>query len=474
MKKNPPSRRAFMKNMGVISLGFLGLKTFASAPFLKEILEPLNLPGKSGPGYGPLMQDAFGMINLPAGFQYKVISRMNRLMDDGLLVPGKPDGMATFPLDADRCIIIRNHELLPTDLEGSPFGPANWRANTIGWSKLYDQGHGETPGFGGTTTMVFNLKTQQVEVEYMSLAGTCRNCAGGPTPWGSWISCEESVERGGAGTPFEVDHGYNFEVPATEKLGLVEPIPLKAMGRFNHEAIAVDPRTGIVYQTEDRWDGLFYRFIPKNPGKLAGGGKLQALKVRGAAGLDTRNWAELNKARFPIGQRFEVEWIDMENIHSPYDEMRYEGFYKGATRFARGEGIWFGDRELFFACTNGGQIMKGQIFRYIPSPVEGLAAEVSQPGHLELFSEPNNTELLKSCDNLTISPQGDLVICEDDPKPNIVGITPQGEYFRIAQNVGFESEFAGGCFSPDGSTFFVNIQDVGLTLAITGPWKGLK
>nr|MCU0354491.1 DUF839 domain-containing protein [Cytophagales bacterium] len=98
------------------------------------------------------------------------------------------------------------------------------------------------------------------------------------------------------------------------------------------------------------------------------------------------------------------------------------------------------------------------------------AREKDAPGKLELFVEPNNTDLVKSCDNLTIAPWGDLIVCEDDSHPFVVGITPRGEFYRVAENVGFQSEFAGGVFSPDGSTYFVNIQHAGLTLAVTGPW----
>jgi secreted PhoX family phosphatase len=104
--------------------------------------------------------------------------------------------------------------------------------------------------------------------------------------------------------------------------------------------------------------------------------------------------------------------------------------------------------------------------------VEGTPQEDENPGRLELFTEPNNTDLVKSCDNLTVSPWGDLVVCEDDNHPFVVGITPTGQYYKLAENVGYRSEFTGGVFSPDGSTYFVNIQHAGLTVAITGPWRG--
>jgi uncharacterized protein len=335
-------------------------------------------------------------------------------------------------------------------------------------SRVYDMGSGTMTAMGGTTTLIINEQSQQLERAYLSLAGTLRNCAGGLTPWNSWITCEESVDR--ANSVLEKDHGYNFEVPASEEIFLADPEPLREMGRFNHEAVAVGPETGIVYQTEDRPDGLIYRFIPKRKGKLNKGGKLQALALKGEAGNDTRNWKG-KKSKITVGKRYEVEWIDLTDIESPEDDLRYRGAAHGAAVFARGEGMWFGKNECFFACTMGGKNKRGQVFRYIPSPFEGKKKENTAPGQLELFVEPNDTEIVKNCDNLTIAPWGDLVLCEDDNEPYLVGVTPQGEFYKLAKNIGFKSEFAGAVFSPSGQTLFVNIQDPGITLAITGPWE---
>jgi len=302
------------------------------------------------------------------------------------------------------------------------------------------------------------------------LAGSMRNCSGGLTPWGTWITCEETVTV--ADESFEQDHGYNFEVPATTKIGLVDPIPLKAMGRFNHEAIAVDPATGIVYQTEDRPDGLIYRYLPNIPNKLASGGRLQALAIKGYPSMDTRNWTETGQ-RIPAGNRYDVTWIDLQNVDSPEDDLRYHGFDAGAARFARGEGMVYGNGEIYFACTNGGRKKFGQVFRYRPGKYEGdRARESDTPGQLELFVESHDKEIMKSCDNLCIAPWGDVILCEDDGDHSaIVGITPEGRMYRIA-HIELNSEFAGSCFSPDGSTLFVNAQrQPGQTIAITGPWN---
>jgi secreted PhoX family phosphatase len=305
-----------------------------------------------------------------------------------------------------------------------------------------------------------------VEKEYLSLAGTVRNCAGGPTPWGSWLTCEETTVR--ADDVLERDHGYVFEVPASETYSLAVPVPLKGMGRFNHEAVAVDPKTGIVYLTEDDSEGLIYRFIPTTKGKLSRGGKLQTLGLTEMPSADTRNWTE---NLITQGKAYPVRWIDIDDVESPDNDLRFRGFSKGAARFARGEGMWYGKNNIYFACTNGGKIKSGQVFRYIPGPYEGTTREKESPGKLELFVEPNDKEIFKNCDNLTVAPSGDVILCEDHDHPFIVGITLKGEYYKIAENTGYESEFAGGVFSPDGKTFFVNIQHVGLTVAIEGPWR---
>src|SRR5690554_818058 len=467
MKNTEPtaSRRNFIKSSGIATLGFMGLYQFVN---------PLMSKGASirSAGYGPLLKDPNGILNLPKGFSYKIISERGDKMDDGLFLPGLADGMGAFQGRDGRAIVVRNHENNPNSLEQSGFGPENELLSSLNPSQFYDYGKGILPSLGGTTTFVYNENTGTLEKQFMSLAGTIRNCAGGVTPWNTWLTCEESTVRAGAyeGSA-EKDHGYVFEVPASESAGLARPIPIKAMGRFNHEAVAVDFSTGIVYQTEDRSDGIFYRYIPKTPGKLIDGGKLQALVVLGEKSRDTRNWKDQEGPAFPINQSVDVAWVDIENVESPEDDLRMQGFDKGAAVFARGEGIWFGDKELYFACTNGGQIGAGQVFRYRPSQQEGTSREIKNPGKLELFAEPNDREILKNCDNLAVAPWGDVVLCEDHKNPFLVGITPAGEIYKLAENVGYESELAGGVFSPSGKTYFVNIQGPGITVAITGPWK---
>ncbi|MDH3649810.1 MAG: PhoX family protein, partial [Saprospiraceae bacterium] len=376
-------RRLFLRQGMKYSLGFMALQTYVSGCSTTGSSDQVSSSSADllHPGYGPLRADSAGIMELPEGFSYKIISRQGDPMVDGLLVPGAADGMATFPAPNGKVLIIRNHEVTPDNLAGGPFGKNLELLQKIDPDQLYDFGRGVLPCLGGTTTMLYNPATGKVEQEYLSLAGTIRNCAGGQTPWQSWITCEEDTRV--ANDQLEKNHGYNFEVPAQVTPQLFDPIPLEGMGRFNHEAVCVDPKTGIVYQTEDREDGLIYRYIPNIPGKLHEGGVLQVLCIKDRKSFDTRNWKNLSTEKMVIGQPYDVEWIDIDGIDAPEDDLRHRGFEKGAARFARGEGMWFGEGELYFACTNGGNLAVGQIFRYRPSPHEGQTNEIDEPGSLE-------------------------------------------------------------------------------------------
>ncbi len=452
------SRRDFLARSSIFAAGFLSLRSFCEQSAYGN--------GNAGDApYGPLVDDLNGVLDLPAGFNYRVISVSGAPMSDGFITPGLPDGMATFPGPDGLTIIVRNHEMLPLDTPG-PFGKLNELFGKVDAKKLYDLGEGLTPHLGGTTTLVYDTKSQKVIRDFLSLGGTTRNCAGGVTPWNSWITCEETVIRTGPGTDgdyrSERDHGYNFEVPATYEIALAEAIPLIDMGRFNHEAVAVDPATGIVYETEDRDDGLIYRFLPNKPGELQAGGKLQAMKFVETTSLDARNWKEQT---IEVGKQYAVEWIDMAEVTSPNDDLRFRGFDAGAARFARGEGMWYSKGQIFIACTNGGKAQMGQIWRLLPAKPDSGNAD-----QLELFIEPNDAAILEAADNLTVSPWGDIVTCEDrENGARIIGVTPGGQLYPLAQNH-LLTEFAGVTFSPDGTTLFVNLQHRGMTVAITGPW----
>lgn len=465
------SRRRFLSNAAAISAAFSALPILSAraqaqgSGYINQVQ-----------GYGALEADTNGLFDLPAGFDYVTLSETGEPMDDGLIVPGDHDGMACFPgLEDGQVILVRNHEMSPDQSDQSAFGRDSERLSAIDASKLYDHEDGALTHLGGTTTIHVDLATRRVVRQFLSLGGTERNCAGGPTPWGSWITCEESLTQAGAGYGVR-DHGYAFEVPsqATE---LVRAEPLFAMGRFNREACATDPRTSIVYQTEDARPSLFTRFIPNVPGELKEGGRLQALVISGQPGLNTNNW-DANAQTVGVGETLAVEWIDVVDGHNPNNDLASRMVDAGAANFTRGEGMWFGDNEVFFCCTDGGPERIGQIWRYRPSPLEGQAGETDQPGELTLLVQTTDERVLEKCDNITVAPWGDLVVVEDgDNEQFIRGVTPDGRVYTIGRNAapdaeGEYSEITGPCFSPDGSTLFFNVQrGPGRTFAVKGPWE---
>jgi secreted PhoX family phosphatase len=481
----PFSRRAFIASAAT-SMAFAGFGVRAQdeAAELPSYLNEVE-------GYGPLLPDPKGMLDLPRGFSYRIISQAGETMADGLLVPGAFDGMGCFPLGGDHVALVRNHELGPAAFNDGAFGLGGRLASLLPKGGAYDHSDTGLPLPGGTTTLVYDLKTGQTIRQHLSLAGTAVNCAGGTTPWGSWITCEETTLT--AGLEVGKDHGYAFEVPSAGK-GLTDPVPLQAMGRFRREAVCIDPRTGVVYQTEDAGSGVgsgFYRFLPVDPYHLSRGGRLQMLAIR------RRPQADLREGQRPDA-RLPVEWVTITNPDpaGPFDVFN-EGFAKGGAKFNRLEGCWQGGGSIFFASTSGGDVKNGdvnadgfeegygQIWEYRPAGKSG--------GHLSLLFESPDGDVLDSPDNIVVTPRGGILICEDDAssanvgqndtsrffgedKNRLVGLTMRGTSFIFAENILSESELAGACWSKDGEFLFVNIygEDVagsGGTIAITGPWE---
>lgn len=459
-------RRTALKSGGA---AFIAFNALASGSLTRAYSAN---PGKA------LVADPAGLLDLPEGFTYRLLSQTGKEMSDGFLTPSRPDGMACFAHASDpgRVVLVRNHEIWPDTTGGSPLSEKEG-APVIPAAKLYDPRSGETgPFYGGTSTLTVDLASGTIVEDHLSLTGTTANCAGGATPWGSWLTCEESAIRAGE-LGAQRDHGYVYEVPSTAE-GLVDPAPLKAMGRFAHEACSVNPDSGIVYLTEDSRTGLFYRFIPKVPGKLARGGKLQALAIKGWDSADTRNyaadWSLPGARKIAVGEPMAVRWIDLEDVESPNGDLALRGLKAGAAMFCRGEGLAYGSRgdggnAHFFNCTEGGASRTGQVWQLEP----GGDGEADR---LTLIYESAGADTLDLCDNLAVTPWGDLMICEDGSGDNYLrGLTPDGAIYDFARNAHpSKAEFCGACFSPDGSTMFVNVQMPGYTFAITGPWESLR
>jgi secreted PhoX family phosphatase len=381
-----------------------------------------------------LTRDPHGVLDLPPGFSYRVLSRSGEPMSDGYRVPGNPDAMGTFATEG-ALVLMRNHEVAPGDAGSGPYPQG-----VSPPKQAYD-----AAAYGGVTRLVLDPNTLALRSQQLALCGTHWNCAGGLSPWG-WLSCEEI---------FVPQHGYVFLVPH-DSSQLTAAQPIRAYGRFRHEAATVDPRTSIAYLTEDREDAAFYRFLPNHPTRPFEG-RLQALRVRDAAAFDAN--------QLQLGQHLPIDWVDIERPDSADDDVRLQARARGAARFARTEGLWLSGSELYMCATLGGPIGRGQILR-----VEHTA-EVPSLSVVAQSSDPN---VLDMPDNITVSPHGELFVAEDGLEGNYLRrVTRGGEVLEFARNRKSLSEFAGPCFSPDGSTLFVNIQHDGLTLAVRGPFAEL-
>lgn len=433
------NRRRFLKRSvkvgAAIAVG--GALLQLSGSFEKKISRPLL----------NLKKDPNGLCDLPEGFSYTVISREGEVMTDGHLVPSYHDGMGCFRGPAGETILVRNHEMpqmFPTD----PESPVPELA--------YD------PKVSGGTTTIWLNDQHEVTKHYLSLTGTIMNCSGGVTPWGTWISSEESEPGFWKGGTWKIGkrHGYNFEVDPRAPLRIAQP--LKAMGRFKHEAVAVDPNSGIAYQTQDDMNGCFYRFLPKSPGRFQEGGSLQALA------FDDKAMIHTTAQSMEIKKPYSVKWVDIDEPDPEENTVHIQAQAKGAAIFVRGEGIAVHPEGIYFACTSGGAMGLGQIFRYTPHH-DGVH------GTLELIFEVTQRGVLEKPDNLTVNQWGDLIICEDSGLDTqcLVGLTETGKLYYIAANT--QAEWAGACFSPDGKVLFANIyKGPGMTLAIQGPWARLR
>lgn len=453
-----------MKKAGFSLLGVLALISTA----LGVALFALAPPAKDIDGFGPIIKDRNQILDLPRGFSYKIIARAGDRMTDGFYVPGLADGMSASPGPDTLTILVCNHEFRIGHPESAgPFKGKESLVRKLSEGLIYDKGSRGKPCLASTTTLVYDTKARQLKSHFLNMVGTLASCSGAISPFQTWLSCEEVFEN--PGEYCAQRHGYVFEGPVSTEPRLIKPVPLKALGRFQHEGVAVAPQTGIIYMTEDQTDGLLYRFVPNTPGRLDEGGRLQCLAVPDKPQFDTRNWKGSAVSR---GEAFPVYWVDLDDVDPETDDLRQRGYKLGAALLASGEGICFDRGIVYFACTNGSRTAKGQIWSYTPSPFEGTERENDEPARLELLVEPNDPLVMDHPDQIAIAPWGDMFVCEDGDDGNfLLGVTPQRKIYKFAWNALNQSDLTGVCFSPDGSTMFLNILEPGVTLAITGPWK---
>jgi secreted PhoX family phosphatase len=477
----PNLRRTLLKGLG--TLPFLGPLSALQARTTAQETLLIASP------YGALVptkdqSTGLSLLRLPKGFSYASFGWTGDRMANGMACPGKHDGMGVVRTQGGEITLIRNHEVSlgqDTHFFGAP--------------AVYDRGLiGGMLANGGNTVLRFR-DGKWVDV-LPALGGTLANCAGGVTPWGTWLSCEEVGADDASSSGMK--HGYVFEVRPDASSSAA---PIVGMGRFRHEAVAIDPASGIVYMTEDdSGKSGFYRYIPKvkdgKPGSLAQGGVLQMARVAG-----DRN---ANIAAASVGQAHPIEWVDiadpdanrgkaetevggkaLTNASGPFRQ----GWAKGALRMNRGEGIAFHDGKVYVMDTTGGEVKTGAIWE-LDLETQILRCIYASKGML--FGNMG--------DNITASPRGGLLICEDSNSTavdeygvgeRLMGLTQKGEIFIFAKNnyeVDAEtllragksaahagnrrnSEFCGACFDASGKYLFVNAQEPGITYAITGPWQ---
>ncbi|MFD5131452.1 alkaline phosphatase PhoX [Streptomyces olindensis] len=431
--------------------------------------------GGNGVGYGPLVPDPDGILALPAGFTYKIITYSGRTrLESGEFTPSNHDGTAAFDGPRGTTLLVNNHELK---------GPrANWKHPVpLTEGLVYD------PAASGGCTVV-EVRPDGRVAEWVGIAGTSTNCAGGATPWGTWLTCEENSDRAGT-NGMTKDHGYVFEVDPVDRRANRDPKPLKFFGRYDHEAVVIDPKRGHAYLTEDddEPNGLFYRWTPPKgftygPGKFReladDAGVLQAPKCFDAGG---RFVDDLSRAT-RTGTVYGVDWVDVPDRDARTTPVRKQFADGEVTRARKLEGMWWGDGGAYIVSSYAREESPvqhdGQVWFYDPRR-RTLTLKVL----LGVNPDPSEDGAFDGPDNITVSPYGGLVLAEDgEGVSHLFGATDSGRTYPIARNdlnVGTEeepeySEFAGVTFSPDGKTLYANIQDPGILLAITGPWKRQK
>ncbi|WP_435123416.1 alkaline phosphatase PhoX [Micromonospora tulbaghiae] len=462
MTTSPLSRRSLLRGGAAGGLGIVvagSLEAIAGPAAARPACRPAV-------GYGDLVPDPAGLLALPPGFSYTVVAQAGAtLLESGQPTPSDADGTGCFR-GPHGSVLVNNHEIGGDEPYPVPALPG----------LTYDPG-----ARGGTTTIEVDRHGRRLR-EYVSVAGTHNNCAGGITPWGTWLTCEETEQR--AGGRYLKDHGYVFEVDPHDRSANTDPVPLTFLGRYSHEAVAVDPYTHSIYLTEDASgpNGLYFRWTPP-PGFRAGKGALRALAQRpdgGTAGSlaamrclrgDT-HVADLSEATTP-GTRYRVEWVEVPDRDARTVSVRKQFTDAEVTRSRKLEGAWWGDGGAYFVASyarlddGSANEHDGQVWFYDPRR-QTVTLKTIFGVNTDPEADNGNYD---GPDNITVSPYGGVILAEDgEGVSHLVGVTEQGKAYPLARNELNDSEFTGPTFSADGKTLFANIQSPGYVFAITGPW----
>jgi len=476
----------------------------AVAGLVPSLAEPAAAHGSSSGGsrpggrpFPPLQDDPNGILALPPGFSYSIVTRegVTDLSYGQGKTPAFHDGTGVVAAGRNKLTIIQNHELTPHQ---STHGVQHI-AGTV-----YDPGAANAGGCTVITTDGIGRPT----AEWVGISGTVRNCAGGVTPWGTWLTCEETFINAGtawtaaglSGT-YEKNHGYAFEVLQGDS-GHQLPKPIKAFGRYEHEALAVEPNLKHVYLSEDASgpNGLFYRWTAPAGTRLKLGlanqladnaGKLEAMQIRLDDGSIVPDVAYITSAQ--LGRPFKVTWTevaDRDAVSTPTRKQFADGTVTRGKKFegvwSNGKGVYIVNSFAFAAADLPADATKhdGMVWFYDYSD-ETITLVTYFPHNPAAETEgtfPKYADLtFDGPDNVTVTPWGTLILAEDGVRAShVLSAVPGGPTYAIARNqlsngtssgAPTYSEFTGPTFSPDGKVLFVNIQVPGITLAITGPWQ---
>lgn len=413
-----------------------------------------------------------GKLALPRGFKATRVSTIGvePLLDDrgGSVVgktPSNLDGTGCFS-ERNVTRLVRNHEC-----RANSTVPVPLVAGTV-----YD---GVPTGMGGNT--VVETKNDGTFVrQWVALSGTIRNCAGGETPWGSWLACEEDTTKAGTTVTSSVDgrqyvtkkdHGYVFEV-FPDVVAWQIPLPIKAWGRAVWEGAAIGPNCTDAYLTEDTGGGLFYRWTAPAGTQIGPGiarrfgdndGVLQAAQlVRNGTAL--RHYGELSQA--DLDKPYPVTWIDGGSDRQT-QRATLRSQYPGATVHPKIEGCWSDGKDLWFTLSD---VNAAEAARYGIDQDQGMVMYydyAAQTLTLKVYYEVGN--YFDSPDNITVSPWGTIVLAEDGSDPNhLIAWTPRAGSRPLAKDTAGRGEWAGPCFNRSGSVLFASVQS-DCTYAITGP-----